>query len=167
MTRPTIADRKSRAPKRTRWRPRRPTWTVATFLRVQLVVALCLVVPLCHARRQAEFVQMVLAAGGAVEFDHQMVGNGLSICFDPSVESPGPRWLRSVVGDEWFRSVCGVDLRMAKLNDELIDELCRHVEVKEISLGASEDHLRAGDVLRRRIGDGTGNGRSVLNWSGP
>ena len=55
-----------------------------------------------HAQRQA--VAAIKAAGGGIIYDFQYPNDGKPRPKEP----PGPRWLRSMLGDEYFQEVAGV-----------------------------------------------------------
>ncbi len=61
-------------------------------------------------RREREAVEAIVKAGGKVQFDYE-VGNS-------SAEPPGPRWLRTLLGERFFSDIIIIDLRRA--NIELI-----------------------------------------------
>jgi hypothetical protein len=68
-----------------------------------------------NARDQKAAVRRILELGGAVTYDFQQVGlsNGVR-----TVEPPGWRWLRRLIGDEYFQEVVAVNLSGKKLSDD-------------------------------------------------
>ncbi len=44
----------------------------------------------------------------AIWYEHQAISSVLDEGYDPSAPTPGPAWLRSIVGDDFFRTPDGV-----------------------------------------------------------
>src|SRR5262245_8259132 len=98
------------------------------WLRFSLRTMLVLITALCiwlgfqvnAARRQREAVTAILNAGGIVAYDYQVVSRrqrtslapGISswqdYSFDSGRATPGPKWLRQYIGDDYFRTAVGV-----------------------------------------------------------
>jgi hypothetical protein len=82
-----------------------------------LITVLCiwLGIKVNDARRQRQAITAILNAGGTFFYDYQSrigpSGNADDIrSFDPNAPSPGPGWLRKLVGDDYFSNVVAVDL---------------------------------------------------------
>ena len=78
-------------------KPRRRWFQFSLRTLFVLLTVLCvwLAVTVNRARKQREAVAAIEAVGGMVLYEHQ---------YDDS-EPPGPKWLRELVGDEYFVSV--------------------------------------------------------------
>jgi len=57
--------------------------------------------------RQRRAVEMVERLGGSIFYRHQLVSRGYH---DPSLPAPGPEWLKTLVGEDWFRTADAVFL---------------------------------------------------------
>ena len=80
----------------------------------------CLGFKVQEARRQQADVAAILKLGGNVYYDHQFGIAG----YNPSAVPPGPRWLRALLGDDFFGRVCEIDLTGTPLQDADL----RHLE---------------------------------------
>jgi hypothetical protein len=103
-----------------RWRFQ---FSIRSLLVLALVVALpCswLAVKLQQARRQRETVTEIEKWGGTVKYDWEIDGNGV---VDPSAEPPGPIWLRSVLGKDFFQSVDIVLASNSRVTDAALERL--------------------------------------------
>ena len=100
---------------------RRLRLRLSTLLVVMLtcsVVFGMLAVRLCAKRSEERTVRYILAAGGTVYYNYQWKP-GMSYA-NEAAEPPGPRWLRCVLGDDFFSSVVLVQMAQATDND-LVD----------------------------------------------
>jgi hypothetical protein len=86
-----------------------------------------------QARAQKRTVQWVIQNGGKVRYDWQYRRQG-----KPLVEPtpPGPRWLRRLIGDDYFQTVTHVWLRNAKIRD--LQWVRSLPEVRMVHLGDNE-----------------------------
>lgn len=100
-------------------------------LRTLLVVVLVMgfvLTPLAmkvkKSRDQKKVVAWVLENGGTIEYDWQA---------DDATTPPGPRWLRSIIGDEFFQTVRAVDLgeftQVGDLGAQVTSEDLVHLKV--------------------------------------
>lgn len=72
-----------------------------------------------RARKQREGVAAIEAAGGQVAYSYYSLPGGYYSTPQPA----GADWLRSALGDEYFPSVTFVDLREAKIGDNLFERM--------------------------------------------
>ncbi|HVX11519.1 MAG TPA: hypothetical protein VHC22_10080 [Pirellulales bacterium] len=99
-------------------------------LRALLVFTACFCVWLAivvqHARHQAAAVAEIEALGGIVYFKHQDVTRLARKvpkqpiprpCYDRFRQPPGSRWLRKLLGDDFFREAAVVDLTKTNASD--------------------------------------------------
>ena len=105
-------------------------------------------------------VVSVEAAGGKVTFDYQM--DEPIACFTnamskPVLEPPGPRWLRRMIGDEWFSDVAMISFDSDSqkcVTDDVLRTIStfRRLQVLIVPFGQITDvgleHLRGLDRLR-------------------
>ena len=88
-----------------------------------------------HARHQGQLIAEVLKVGGTVGFDYQL---GYQTNLGPpnvTAVPPGPAWLRSVIGDEPFRSPIALYLRGDAITDAFIAKhLAEFTELKVLSI---------------------------------
>ena len=80
--------------------------SIRTLLILITVFGVWLAVQANSAHRQREAVAWVKANGGHVRYDWEYDGD-----FNPfkqKAEHPAPKWLRDLVGDEYFQDVVGV-----------------------------------------------------------
>jgi hypothetical protein len=71
-----------------------------------LAVAVFLGYEVNKAKRQRAAVEAVKKAGGSVHYDYEFANGKLT----PGREPEGPRWLRGLLGDEYFQHIEQVDL---------------------------------------------------------
>ena len=81
-------------------------FTLRTLFIVLTISAMWLGYHTNDARRQRIAVEAIEAAGGRVRYDYQRT---LANAKNGEAELPGPSWLRSVLGDDFFRHVVKVD----------------------------------------------------------
>jgi hypothetical protein len=75
-----------------------------------------------RAHQQRKAVAMIRQWGGLVYYDHQLI-NGRAKYPPPAEQPPGPKWLRSLVGDDFFRRVVVVDLSGTQVSDNDLEIL--------------------------------------------
>ena len=84
----------------------KPKFTLRTLFVVLTISAMWLVYHTNGARRQRIAVEAIEAAGGRVRYDYQRT---LANAGDGEAALPGPSWLHSLLGDDFFRGVVEVD----------------------------------------------------------
>ncbi len=94
---------------------RRLALTLRAGMALVVLAALALGGLVSWTRAQGRAIAIIEAAGGEVCFDYQKTQFG---SFDQTKPVPGARWLRSLVGDEPFRSVVYVSLCARKTCDD-------------------------------------------------
>jgi Leucine-rich repeat (LRR) protein len=93
-------------------------FSLRTFLIGLTVLCIWLGIKVSDARKQREAVAAIRNLGGSVEYDyHRMAGEKPNL-FDPKLEAPGPEWLRSLIGPEYFQDVVLVDLSHCPITDD-------------------------------------------------
>jgi hypothetical protein len=93
-----------------------------------------------QVERQRAVVKLVEELGGEVEYDYQRSSLGT---FIPNAEPPGPAWLRSLLGDDFFANVTGVvGLTYTEISDAkseyFLERLKGSPQLKELSLGGTQ-----------------------------
>ena len=88
-------------------------------------------VKLRAARRQAADVAAILKLGGSVEYDYDNDAQGNRV---PNPLPPGPAWLRSVLGDDFFRDVTGIELVDTLAADADLQHVRKLAKLKWLSL---------------------------------
>jgi hypothetical protein len=84
------------------------------------------------AHRQQRAVAATLGTGGSVLYQSEQL-NGLT-----ANASTAPAWLRSLLGEEFFRDVVALDLRGRRVNDAALETLGGLETLQELSLWDSE-----------------------------
>jgi hypothetical protein len=90
-------------------KPRRRwfSYSLRTLFVVLTVLCVWLGVETNRVRNQRYLVQVIEKNGGEVLYQHQIHDHRV----DRTAEAPGPRWLRNLIGDDYFRRICVVELR--------------------------------------------------------
>jgi hypothetical protein len=98
------------------------------------------------ARQQRAATAAIHALGGSVTYDYQAATGQ----FVRDATPPGPRWLRFLVGRDWFDSVQGVGLYDcdAATDEEIAASLRGVTDVRSLQL----DRSNAGNVTMASIG---------------
>jgi len=91
----------SKRPAKRRWF----AYSLRTLMIVTAVAALWLGIKTNQVRRQRVAVAAIKASGGRVIYDFQRQGAGQKQDEKP----PAPKWLRDLIGDDYFQSVVAVD----------------------------------------------------------
>ena len=97
--------------------PRQTGWLVA------LLAGCCLVAiggKVFEARRQQIAVAALQRSGGEVYYDYEFDRQGLYIANTPA---PGPAWLHSLLGDDYFRNVHWISLEGPGVTDAALANL--------------------------------------------
>ena len=91
-------------------KPRRRWFQYSLRTLLVLVTVLCvwLAVTANRARKQREAVAAIEAVGGVVYYEYQTKSGQ---------KPPGPKWLRELIGDEYFVSVVLVDFNETQVTD--------------------------------------------------
>ena len=102
-------------------KPRRRWFQYSLRTLFVLLTVLCvwLAVTVNRARKQREAVAAIEELGGVVYYDFQ-VDNSRGLL---RAKLPGPKWLRELVGDEYFVSVHFVDLGNTQVTDAQLEHL--------------------------------------------
>ena len=101
--------RRSDRPKR-RW----GQFSLRSMLLLVALVAVWLTVETSRSRRQAKAVMTIQKLGGIVKFDYEYDKNGRDI---PNAISSVPHWLRSSIGEDYFRTVVTLDIAVGSFRD--------------------------------------------------
>ncbi|HEV7221052.1 MAG TPA: hypothetical protein VGN42_00025 [Pirellulales bacterium] len=122
------------------------------WLQVRLSTLLIFVALLCmflgwqanQARRQRHVVAVIEKLGGSVEYDYQYPAgpwrNVLDVDYtwdcDRSAKPPGPKWLRGLIGDEYFVRVVSANLFSAEVvSDDDLKAIGKLTSLRELILG--------------------------------
>ena len=97
----------------TRTKPRRRwfQFSLRTLLVLVAVVAVWLALLVNAARKQREAVAAIEALGGRIVYEH---GSNLP---------PGPKWLRELIGEEYFFRIIAVGLSSTQITDSGLEHL--------------------------------------------
>jgi len=90
-------------------------FSLRTLLIVVTVFCVWMGITAKRARDQQQAVEAILAAGGVVNYEHQLDRS------DP----PGPVWLRQLIGDEYFFSVNFVSFHKGEVDDATMAAVSR------------------------------------------
>jgi hypothetical protein len=94
--------------------PRRRFWRFSLKTLLILLTLFCLWLGTLanSANRQRRAVEAIVRSGGEFNFDYQRVVNprGSGQVYSHKVNPPGPKWLRSIIGDHYF--ITPVSLRL-------------------------------------------------------
>jgi Leucine Rich repeat len=96
-------------------------FSLRTLLVVMTVLCVWLGFKVNAARRQKEAVEAIIKAGGTVTFGYQCVpvrGNPDALALDPNALPNAPAWLRTCLGDDFFRTADEVILNGRAISDE-------------------------------------------------
>ena len=98
-------------------KPRRRWFQFSLRTLFVLVTLFCIWLALTvnAARKQREAVAAIEALGGRVFYEYEWSF--------PSPEPSGPKWLRELVGEEYFFTIIDVDLRSTKVTDAGLEHL--------------------------------------------
>src|SRR5262249_49306957 len=91
------------------------------------------------ARRQAEAVAAILKTGGTIYYDYQVTPQPVTatelFTINPNAEPNAPRWLRTMFGDDLFRTVVVVNLNYgADGDDSAFRKLSNLSSVRELTV---------------------------------
>lgn len=95
-----------------------------------------------EAHRKRRIALAVTTAGGQVTYLHQEVGTGDEMLLDFNAEPPGPRWLRDLVGPDYFQEPRRIGISSGKVTDKWlirhIDDISRLKKLNTLSLDNSK-----------------------------
>lgn len=116
-----------------------------TMFTAMTATAVCLALWNSSARTQKDATAAVLVLGGHVTYEHQAATGK----FVENATPPGPTWLRSIVGRDWFDTVHGVGLYSANggSDDQIAATLRGLPDTRSLQLDGS----KAGNVTMPRI----------------
>lgn len=100
-----------------RWRLQ---FTMRTALLLVGALSVYLGILVNRAQRQRKAVEVILSREGMLAYHHEYDSTG---GHTPDAVQPGPEWLRSLIGAEYFDSVKTVALRNAKIRDHELEYL--------------------------------------------
>ena len=87
-----------------------PTFSLRALLILLTVIAVWLAIETNRARKQAAVVKEIEQLGGSIRFDYDYDSSGHEVA---NAEPWAPRWLRSFVGEDYFRTVVTLDFSSA------------------------------------------------------
>ena len=83
------------------------------------------------ARQQQTAVAAIRKLGGFVTYDYQFDSQGRDV---PNAAPPGPAWMHSLLGDDFFRSVYGVILVDPAVKDADLEQLMALKQLRYVLL---------------------------------
>jgi len=110
-------------------------FSLRSFLIVVLIIAAALgwvVKRSVQARNENPFAKHLENLGGIAVYDYELGDNGTGFIAHFSIhrDAPGPRWLRSLLGETFFTDLVGFD-GIALSDDDLAD-LCQFRKLKTV-----------------------------------
>ncbi len=84
-----------------------------------------------EARQQQTAVSAIQRLGGFVTYDYEFDSQGRDV---PNAAPPGPAWLRSLLGDDFFRNAYGVILVDPTVKDADLEQLKPLAQLKYVLL---------------------------------
>ncbi len=115
---------------------RRLRFSLRALLIVITVLCIWLGIQVNAARRQREAVTAILKIGGEVLFDYQLVppppGEPVEWMVDRPAAPPGPEWLRSRIGDDYFRNVFSVAINGKIITESDLKQLSKLPKLKQV-----------------------------------
>ena len=115
------------------------------FILTFLVAVVCSwpAVKMQQARKQKEAVESLRELGGVVEYDNEEPVDYRGFVKYSAPGSPGPAWLRNLLGEDSFRKALVVNLSGKELTAESVRHLERLNDLESLSLTGSV-HSRRG-----------------------
>lgn len=110
---------------------RRFQFSLRALLIAVTALAVWLGLEVNRVRRQREAVEAIIAAGGKVHYDYEMAPGRSNT---PDAEPAAPRWLRKLIGEDFFRDVVDVDLNRTQINDEWLIRLNDLPKIERLNL---------------------------------
>ena len=105
-------------------------WTERAFFAAVVIVAV-VVVTLGwwsnRVRHQRRIVAEVARYDARIQYDHELRGEA---------GPPGPRWVRALLGDDFFATVAGVEIVADRVTDETVAAVSALPHLKSLSLNA-------------------------------
>jgi hypothetical protein len=104
---------------RTGWR-RFLRFSLRGLLLLVLLISVWLGLQVNRAHKQRRAIAKIQELGGSVVFDYQVVDSVDKpvLSWDPKKEPSASKWLRDLVGEEYFRNVVAIDLSKTPTGDE-------------------------------------------------
>ena len=87
------------------------------------------------AHRQQANVAAIVKLGGNVEYDYDNDAQGNRV---PNPTPPGPKWLRGLLGDDFFRDVTGCDLTDKPVTDAELKHVANFAKLKWLFLDGTQ-----------------------------
>jgi len=97
--------------------------TLRTMLVLVAVLSVLLAWNMNQVRQQRKALARVRELGGAVVYDYQYHYVSTKPIIENDARPPGPRWLRDLIGDDYFMSPDFVYLQNTTVTDKEIAEL--------------------------------------------
>jgi hypothetical protein len=116
---------------------RRFRFSLRMLLAVMTMLCIWLGFKVNAARRQREAVDAIVKAGGSVVYDFQRPANIVGV--PVATEPPGARWLRRLLGDEYFEDVIGVGFSgVKKPTIDVLQQLGRLPKLETVNLSDTQ-----------------------------
>jgi hypothetical protein len=104
-------------------------------------------VKLGQAKRQREAVEALIKLGAFVGYDSELNSDGFMLI--RGVKTPGPEWLRKVLGDDFFKTVTYVNLTGSDVTTDMRGILVAHGSISHPSLEVTKAGLEQLEVLKQ------------------
>ena len=101
--------------------------------------------------KQRDVIHAIAKLDGSFCYDYQADANWSIL---PNAEAPGPAWIRSLLGEDFFAEVVRVRLRGGEVTDTTLEQLDDLNQLQDLDLGgpqitdAALEHLRGMKQLR-------------------
>ena len=113
-------------------------YSLRTLMLVVTVFCVWLGIISMRARDQRLAVEAIEELGGKVIYEHQFGGQPVvtksGYIWEGAGPSPGPAWLRRIVGDEYFFTVTTVYLKGSKFTDASLEAIKRLRSFERLTL---------------------------------
>ena len=102
-------------------------FSLRTMMVVVTVFCVWLGITAKRARDQKQAVEMIPGLPGLVYYEYQLVDERYTLQPPdaPGLKPPGPKWLRQLLGDDYFFSVYYINPIGSKVNDDILATIAK------------------------------------------